>query len=84
MPNHCHLLITLPGASPRPTLPQIIGACKSLTTRLANELNNTPGRSIFQPSFHDHVIRSDADYLDHWTYIEGNPEKWAEDEYFTE
>ena len=37
MPNHCHLLITLPGASPRPTLSEIIGTCKSITTRLANQ-----------------------------------------------
>ncbi len=93
MPNHCHLLLSidkgLPGASPRPTedsappsLSRIIGACKSLTTRLANQRDDTPGREVFQSSYYDHVIRSEEDYLTHWRYIDENPAKWTEDEYY--
>ncbi len=87
MPTHLHMIVSIretAGASPRPTLSQVVGACKSLTTRLANQVQNVHGRSIFQGSFHDHVIRSEADYLDHWNYISGNPGKWREDEYYTE
>ena len=84
MPNHCHLLLAmLPGASPRPTVSAVVGTLKSFTTRLANRSDDTPGRIIFQASFHDHVIRSEDDYLSHWTYIDGNPALWAEDEYYT-
>ena len=40
MPNHIHLLLMLrdetAGASPRPTLMQIMGVFKSLTTRKQN------------------------------------------------
>ena len=87
MPNHIHLLLSVghtPGASPRPTLSQIIGACKSLTTRTANAADHHPGRIVFQASYHDHVIRNEADYLKHWQYIDDNPAKWDEDEYYTE
>ena len=34
------------------------------------------GRSIFQRSYHDHVIRWEQDYRDVWQYIENNPAKW--------
>ena len=87
MPNHCHILLSIdeiemPGASPRPTVHQIIGTCKSLTTRLANTADRTPGRVIFQTSFHDHIIRDENDFLIRWHYIDDNPAKWADDEYF--
>ena len=42
------------------------------------------GLSLWQKSFHDHVIRSEADYLRVWNYIDVNPARWAEDEYFRE
>lgn len=87
MPNHFHALLSIgetAGASPRPTLSALVGVCKSLTTRLANQSDGTPGRVIFQTSFHDHVVRNDADYDAHWVYIDGNPARWVEDEYYTE
>ena len=87
MPNHFHVLLSIQetaGASPRPTVPSIVGALKSLTTRLANQLDGTPGRIIFQASYHDHIIRDDHDYSSHWSYIDANPALWAEDEYYSE
>ena len=64
------------GASPRPTtLSDVVCTFKSLTTRSA-------GQKIWQASFHDHIIRDEKDFLIHWKYIEDNPSRWAEDEYF--
>ena len=43
MPNHIHIIIVLKetaGASPRPTLNDIICSYKSLTTRLINKMDN--------------------------------------------
>ncbi len=40
------------------------------------------GYSIFQTSFHDHIIRDENDYLTRWQYIDDNPAKRAEDEYY--
>ena len=28
-----------------------------------------------------HIIRDENDLLNHWSYIEHNPARWAEDEY---
>lgn len=72
------------GASPRPTLPQVVGAFKSLSTRAwKKEFGDCTDR-LWQTSYHDHIIRNEADYLAHWTYIDENPARWAEDEYYCE
>ena len=82
MPNHIHLILkidmTLSGN--RPTLSDIIRAYKSLTTK---ECRKFYKGDIWQSSFYDHVIRNEKDYLRIYEYIENNPLKWADDEYFT-
>lgn len=42
------------------------------------------GFSVWQKGFYDHVIRNDADYLETWAYIDGNPQKWCEDDLFAQ
>ena len=83
MPNHLHLLIRLtgqgPSGTPAPTnarLPQLISVLKRFT-------NQKCGFSLWQRSYHDHVIRDENDCLTHWQYIDSNPAGWAEDEYYT-
>jgi len=82
MPNHIHALITLThqaaGASPRPTLMQVIGGFKSLTTR------KCAIGPFFQPSFYEHVIRNEQDYEEKAQYIRNNPVKWSLDELFVQ
>lgn len=41
------------------------------------------GHSVWQASFYDHIIRSRPDYLRIWQYIDENPARWAEDEYYS-
>ena len=60
-----------------PTVPQVVKGLKGLTTR---EL----GRTIWQSGYHDHIIRDDNDFLTHWTYIDQNPARWTQDEYYQE
>lgn len=79
MPTHIHAIIVLyeaAGASPRPTLTDIICAYKSLATRIANKNDSTPGRKIFQVSFYEKVLRSEESYLEAWQYIDENPLKY--------
>ena len=38
---------------------------------------------IWQKSFYDHIIRSEHDYREIWTYIDNNPAKWSQDKYNT-
>ncbi len=88
MPNHVHILLTVQraGQSPAPTpdLSGLVGAFKSVTTKAVNQQTNTPGQKLWQRSFYDHVIRNEADYLRAWQYIDDNPARWAEDEYYSE
>ena len=58
-------------------IPAFVSTLKRMTNREA-------GTELWQRSYHDHIIRNDVDYLDHWTYIDGNAAKWSEDEYYTE
>ena len=83
MPNHFHLLISIAAPdnahggvwSPRPTVQTVL---RSLKTMVTKEI----GRPIFQTSFYDHIIRDENDYLTRWQYIDDNPARWAEDEYY--
>lgn len=87
MPNHIHLLLTLnsgPVRAPGPTkgeyspaLPQIVKALKGLTTRVVK-------CSIWQSGYYEHIIRDENDFLARWQYIDQNPARWAEDEYYGE
>lgn len=83
MPTHIHIIFeltgTTAGASPRPTLMDIVGSFKSLTTRSCNKLFRTSGKKLFQNSFYETVLREDADYQARWKYIDENPLKWSLD-----
>lgn len=78
MPTHIHAILCFSaGASPRPTLTDVIGAYKSITTRRCNQFQNTPGQKLFQASFYETVLRNKQAYQECWRYIEENPQKWA-------
>jgi hypothetical protein len=40
------------------------------------------GYSIWQRSFHERIIRNEAEYQRIWQYVDNNPARWAEDEYY--
>jgi len=92
MPTHIHAIITLvitnindaAGASPRPTVMDIVCAFKSISTRLCNKYDNVQGRQIWQESFYDEVIQTSEAYNNIWQYIDNNPAKWVEDRYYVE
>lgn len=77
MPNHIHLLLQIQSdengrALLAPTISKVVQQMKGYVSKKI-------GVSVWQKSFHDHVIRGEADYLEIWNYIEGNPSKWEED-----
>jgi REP element-mobilizing transposase RayT len=87
-PNHVHLLISLQNhgndavggglSGQRPTdtaIPKLVSSLKRHTDRVS-------GMELWQSGYYDHVIRCEQDYQAHWKYIDGNPAKWAEDEYY--
>ena len=86
MPNHIHAIMILnggaAGASPRPTITDIVCAYKSLTTRECKK-NGFEGK-LFQTSFYEHIIRDREDYEEIIKYIYKNPIRWKYDELYTE
>ena len=84
MPNHIHVILLLEtaGASPRPTIPDIVCVFKSLTTRLCKKIQ--PIDKLFQTSFYEHVIRGREDYEEIVEYIVNNPKQWELDKLYSE
>ncbi len=78
MPNHVHLLVTIEQTSEtKIELSQFVRKVKSKSSHAA-------GRPLWQSSFYEHVVRGEKDYLEIWDYIDQNPAKWIEDEYYSE
>ena len=71
------------GLKPAPTkrheFPEIIRAFKTFSARHINEMRQTPGTSVWQRNYYEHVIRNEADYERIAEYVENNPAKWEED-----
>ena len=85
MPNHIHAILLLEdtaGASPRPTVTDIICIYKSLTTRECKKVQ--PIDKLFQTSFYEHVIRGQADYDEIAEYIVNNPKQWELDKLYSQ
>jgi REP element-mobilizing transposase RayT len=64
--------------TPSPTnaiIPALISTFKRFTSRQA-------GHRLWQRSYHDHIIRGEADYRKIWQYIDTNPQKWELDRYY--
>ena len=81
MPNHVHMILVLE-SSDNPGIPQIIGQFKTGVTKEIRRIN--PGVSVWQRSFHDHIIRNQTGYEKIWNYIEEKPQCWNKDCFYTE
>lgn len=96
MPNHFHaiLLIVTAGrgtAGRAPTterfgkpvsgsLPTIVRSFKSAAAKHINELRSTPGVSLWQRNYHEHVIRNEDELHRIREYIQTNPLRWELDQ----
>ena len=84
VPDHIHgiLQITAGGASPSPTLHQILGSFKSITTIETNRLLGTPGQKLWQRSAYEHILRNQQDFDEAAGYIAENPARRLERDEF--
>ena len=60
-------------------LPKIVGRFKMISAKRINIHRDTPGVSVWQRNYYEHVIRDDADYARIAEYIADNPRRWMED-----
>lgn len=75
MPNHVHLLLLLQGDGRTLCAPTVSRVVKHWKEAVTKQL----GRSVWQKSFHDHVVRGQADWETIWQYIDANPQTWESD-----
>ena len=80
MPNHIHMLVKVDEREARASLGTFVGRVKSGASRAAAALGC--GKIEWQRGYYDHIIRGEADYVETWKYIDENPAKWADDEYY--
>ena len=81
MPNHIHMIIFLNNHDKNGRL-VIAPTISTVIQQMKRHVSKQIGYPIWQKSYHDHIIRDEADYLRIWQYIDENPAKWAEDEYY--
>ena len=88
MPNHVHGIIIIQetkepadsGTKNDYTLSEIIRQLKTLSARRINQARKTPGISIWQRSFFDHIGRDESDLYLTRQYIQNNPLNWDSDD----
>ena len=77
---------TRAGASPAPTVGDMIGAYKSLVQKrcldLCRSKNATLGK-LWQRNYYEHIIRNDSEYIRIAEYISNNPKTWEDDKLWT-
>ncbi|MAU10378.1 MAG: transposase [Anaerolineaceae bacterium] len=66
------------------SLPSIIRTYKAAVTREINRVCNTSSSKIWQRNYYEHVIRDERDLNRIREYIQTNPSRWAQDEYYRE
>jgi len=94
MPNHLHMILRIRDSGRTQFAPT--GESQDLTEQLnaaptlsrivkqfKGSVSKQIGFPIWQRSFHDRIIRDHAEYLRFCSYVDENPARWGEDEYFT-
>ena len=78
MPDHVHMVLVINHgrANPAPTVGNIMGWFKYMTTKMMANKCETSDNRFWQRSYHDHVIRDEQDYLNICQYIADNPMRW--------
>jgi hypothetical protein len=69
--------VNRPKFASHPSVPNMVQGFKGSVSRAL-------GFSPWQRSFHDHIIRNEADYIRIVHYIEENPLRWESDCFFSE
>ena len=88
MPNHVHGLLWFEADNRflHPALGDVVGWFKTVTTNRYITGVRDAGwppydRHLWQRSYHEHIVRNDADMERIRTYIANNPANWHEDRY---
>jgi len=67
------------GKPVKQSVPTIIRSYKSIVTKRINILRNTPGVSVWQRNYYEHIIRNEREMNRIRRYIINNPPNWEYD-----
>ena len=84
MPAHAHLLVWINGQnSDAPVQGSRVteAAIPRFVLSLKRYISKVSDAELWQTGYYDHIVRDEQDYRVRWEYIDGNPARWAEDEY---
>ena len=90
MPNHIHLLLRLterinPFPTTKADIPNIVGKFKAAVTRNVGKAFMPSEKPVlWQRSYHDRIVRNEAEYLKIWNYIDTNRIRWKSDCFYCE
>ena len=93
MPNHFHGIVMirrgdrpvaptptpLPGPRPK-SIGSLMSGFKSTVTKCINKIRQTPGISVWQRNYYEHIIRNETELDNIRQYIIDNPLNWQSDE----
>ena len=88
MPNHIHMIAVIAERHTGRSLQDAMRWFKTMTTNeyiieVKRGKLKPFDKKLWQKSYYDHIIRGEQDYKEIWQYIENNPAKWEEDEFYT-
>ncbi len=91
MPNHVHMILFVRAAKNVAVIHadedggrlRIAPTDISVTVQqFKRRVSKAIGFSMWQKSYHDHVIRNEDEYRRIWQYIDENPARWQDDCYY--
>lgn len=82
MPNHIHLLLLIQREQGR--RPMVAPTVSTVMQQFKGIVSKQLSRSIWQKSFHDHIVRTKYGYAQIWQYIDTNPQLWHKDCFYEE
>ncbi len=82
MPNHLHIMVVI--LADEYGRPQVAPTLDRMVKQFKGAVTKKLGKSIWQKSFIEHVIRNKEDYEIRSNYIYSNPVHWCYDELYKE
>lgn len=77
MPNHVHIVLSIAHAEDRRQI-----AVATIIGNMKRAVSMQLGKSIWQPSYYDHVVRNEDELNRICEYIDANSILWEQDKYF--
>lgn len=82
MPNHIHLLLLI--QREQDGRPMVAPTVSTVMQQFKGIVSKQLSRSIWQKSFHDHIVRTEHGYAQICQYIDTNPQLWHKDCFYEE